>query len=181
MFQKPFVATSLYSQTKLNIQDIPIEKIYAKAPPSTTHQRISNYIFSTIYQYIHSNTVTGEVFSAPFGVYLNENDVQHYVVPDICVICDTHIIEEKGCYGAPDWIIEIVSPNHKGNDYKNKYKIYSSSNVREYWIVDPNHASRRIIVHNLEDGTHTDYTFSDKIYSLIYEDLCIDFSQISIK
>jgi Uma2 family endonuclease len=79
--------------------------------------------------------------------------------------------------GAPDWIIEIVSPSTKQNDYGIKLFKYCNSGVREYWIVDP--AKNRITTYNFENETTVnEYSFSDKVKTGIYEDLEIDFSEI---
>lgn len=77
---------------------------------------------------------------------MNEND-KNYVEPDISVICDTDKLNDKGCNGAPDWIIEIVSPGSRRMDYSVKLFKYRSAGVREYWIVDPE--KHRITVHDL--------------------------------
>lgn len=76
-----------------------------------------------------------EVFPAPYAVFLNEND-NNYVEPDISVICDKNIITEKGCNGAPDCIIEIVSPGSRQMDYYKKLFKYRTAGVKEYWVVD---------------------------------------------
>ena len=102
-------------------------------------------------------------------------DDKTYVEPDISVICNKDKLDDKGCHGAPDWVIEVVSPSSKNMDYMTKLSKYSSSGVREYWIVD--HEKNRILVYNFEHNTLSDCTFSDSIKSGIYEDLYIDFNQ----
>lgn len=91
-------------------------QIYYMAPPSTRHQRILNYINNTIYNHIKKNNGSCEVFPAPFAVFLNKDDT-NYVEPDISVICDNDKLDDKGCNGAPDWIIEITSPSNSSYDY----------------------------------------------------------------
>ena len=91
-------------------------KIYYMAPPNTNHQRLVNYLSTEINIYIRNKKGSCEVFPAPFAIFLNEND-SNYVEPDISVICDPSKLDDKGCHGAPDWIIEIVSPNSKQMDY----------------------------------------------------------------
>ena len=108
---------------------------------------------------------------------LLNKDNKTYVEPDISVICDKSKLTEQGCVGAPDWIIEIVSPSSKQMDYLTKLLKYRSSGVREYWIVDP--LKNHIIVHNFEADTMEDYTFSDSVKTSIYEDLAINFAEIS--
>ncbi len=111
-------------------------KIYYMAPPGWGHQRISRKLHQAIANYIDSNGGKCEALAAPFAVFLNEDDL-NYVEPDISVICDLTKLDEKGCHGAPDWIIEIVSQSSKPRDYMTKLIKYRTAGVREYWIVDP--------------------------------------------
>lgn len=110
-------------------------KIYYMASPGRMHQKISNRLNQSILNYIDSNGGKCEVYAAPFAVFLEKNDTT-YFEPDISVICDTSKLDEKGCHGAPDWIIEIVSPGNKAMDYFTKLMKYQAAGVREYWIVD---------------------------------------------
>lgn len=80
-------------------------KIYFMAPPNTKHQTLVMELFYQIKDYIKHKNGECEVFPAPFAVFLNEND-KNYVEPDISVICDKNKITDKGCNGAPDWIVE---------------------------------------------------------------------------
>ena len=91
-------------------------KIYYMAPPSRTHQRISGRLYQTIANYIDSKNGQCEVLAAPFAVFLNNDDI-NYLEPDISVICDLSKLDDKGCHGAPDWVIEIVSPSSKPIDF----------------------------------------------------------------
>ena len=91
-------------------------QIYYMAPPGRTHQQISGYLHSAIYNHIKKEHGDCEVYASPFAVFLNK-DSANYVEPDISVICDTSKLDEKGCHGAPDWVIEIVSPSSKSRDY----------------------------------------------------------------
>lgn len=111
-------------------------EIYYMAPPSWTHQKISMFLSNEISAYIKKNSGGCEVLAAPFAVFLN-NDDETYLEPDISVICDRVKLDEDGCHGAPDWIIEIVSPSSKSRDYMKKMFLYNAAGVREYWIVDP--------------------------------------------
>lgn len=155
--------------------------IYYMAPPSRKHQRIITELSTIINNYIKANNGSCEVDLAPFAVFLNEND-KTYVEPDISVICDKNKLTDKGCKGAPDWIIEIVSPSSKRMDYSIKLFKYRSSGVREYWIVDID--KNRVTVWNFEDDSMEDmeeYTLSDKVKVNIYDDFEIDFSTIDIQ
>ena len=91
-------------------------KIFYMAPPSWKHQRILGYLHNQIYNYIQSRNGQCEVLTAPFAVFLNEDDV-NYLEPDILVVCDLSKLDESGCHGAPDWINEIVSASSKPRDY----------------------------------------------------------------
>lgn len=97
-----------------------------------------------------------------------------YVKPDISVICDPDKLNDKGCIGSPDWIIEIVSPASKRMDYYTKLFKYRTAGVREYWIVDQ--SKNQVVVYNFEHGDMEQYTLQDSIK----ENLYINFSQINL-
>lgn len=149
---------------------------YNMAPPTRQHQRIAGEIFAVIREYINNNNGPCEVDIAPFAVFLNEDDI-NYVEPDISVICNTNKLTDKGCLGAPDWIIEIVSPGSRRMDYFIKLFKYRTSGVREYWIVDSD--KNRITVYDFESEDTRDYTFSDSVKAGIYDNLFINFSDIA--
>ncbi|MCI8895845.1 MAG: Uma2 family endonuclease [Lachnospiraceae bacterium] len=151
-------------------------QIYDMAPPSRMHQRLTGELFAMIREYLHQNNGSCEVDLSPFAVFLNEDDF-NYVEPDISVICDPHKLTDKGCLGAPDWIIEVVSPGSRRMDYFTKLFKYRTSGVREYWIVDPD--KNRILVYNFDSEDTGDYTFADSVKAGIYEDLYIDFCRIA--
>ena len=152
-------------------------QIYYMAPPSRRHQDISGELYTDIKTYIRSHNGKCKVYSAPFAVFLNEDD-KTYVEPDISVICDSDKLTDQGCKGAPDWIIEIVSPGSRRMDYSIKLFKYRSAGVREYWIVDP--AKDRITVWDLRNDNNDEFSFSDKVKAGIYDDLYIDFSTIQL-
>ena len=145
-------------------------KIYYMAPPNTKHQRLLNYISTEINMYIRENNGECEVFPAPFAVFLNENDT-NYVEPDISVICDKNKISDKGCHGAPDWIIEIVSPSSKQMDYYKKLFKYRTAGVREYWVVDPE--KELVTIYSFEKDSMEEYSFDKDIPVGIYEGFSI--------
>ena len=150
-------------------------KIYYMAPPSRKHQDIAGELFGTIREYIKSNRGSCKPYIAPFAVFLNDDD-KNYVEPDISVICDTNKLTDSGCNGAPDWIIEIVSPGSRRMDYSIKLFKYRTAGVKEYWIVDPE--KNRVLVYDLQCEDLTEYTFSDKVACCIYPGFSIDFSTI---
>ena len=148
-------------------------QIYYLATPSRTHQRILFSLSRKIADYIDSKGGNCEVDIAPFAVFLNNDDV-NYVEPDISVICDPSKLDEKGCYGAPDWIIEIVSPGNKPMDYLTKLFKYRTAGVREYWIVDS--AKKRVTVYFFEKELMEEYSFEEDVPVGIYEGFSIRIS-----
>ncbi len=151
--------------------------IYFMAPPRVKHQRMSMELSVLIRNHIKSKKGSCSVFAAPFAVYLN-NDLYNYLEPDISVICDKNKLDDKGCNGAPDWVIEITSPASRKMDYMIKLFKYENSGVREYWIVDLE--KERVTVYYFENNTMEEYSFKDKVKVNIYDDLEIDFSEINL-
>lgn len=151
-------------------------KLYDMAPPSLTHQTLSIELASTFRNYIKSKGGTCRVLTAPFAVNLDADD-KDWVEPDISVICDPNKLTDRGCSGAPDLIIEIVSPSSRKMDYSLKNTIYSQADVREYWIVDP--VKERVTVYRYEeDAAPTIYTFTQPITIGIYKDLTITIADL---
>lgn len=145
-------------------------QIFYMAPPTTNHQRLVSDMHYEIKDYIRQNNGECEVFLAPFAVFLSEND-RNYVEPDISVICDRDKISDKGCHGAPDWVIEIVSPSTKQMDYYKKLFKYRTAGVREYWVVDPDR--KLVTVYNFERDTMEEYPFGEEVPAGIYEGFSI--------
>ena len=150
-------------------------QIYYMAPLVRRHQNLLFSISRVIADYIDQKGGSCEVDIAPFAVFLNEND-KNYVEPDISVICDTSKLNDRGCNGAPDWIIEIVSPASRKMDYFTKLFKYRTAGVREYWIVDP--LKNLILIYNFDTSDSEQYIFADTVKAGIYEDLYLDFSRI---
>ena len=145
-------------------------KIYYMAPPSRTHQRISGKLYQTIANYIDSTGGECEIYAAPFAVFLNDDDI-NYLEPDISVICDQSKLDDKGCHGAPDWVIEVVSPSSKPRDYMAKLFKYRNAGVMEYWIVDPD--KQMTMVYGFEKDIVEQYNFGEDVPSGIYEGFVI--------
>lgn len=152
-------------------------QLYYMAPPNRRHQEIAGEIYTSIYNYIKSKNGPCKPYIAPFAVFLNP-DSKNYVEPDISVICDKNKLTDLGCTGAPDWVIEIVSPGSRRMDYYTKLFKYRTAGVREYWIVDPD--KNRILVYNFESEDTGDYSFNDSVKAGIYPDFSIDFSELDI-
>ncbi|MEI3228153.1 MAG: Uma2 family endonuclease [Lachnospiraceae bacterium] len=150
--------------------------IYDMAQPNRLHQELVSELHYKITDYIKKNKGVCKVYPAPFAVFLNADD-RNYVEPDISVICDNNKLDDKGCNGAPDWIIEIASPSTKRIDYSIKLFKYRSAGVREYWIVNPR--TRIVNVYDFEKEALTDqYCFDDDIQVCIYDDLTINIAEL---
>lgn len=156
-------------------------QIYYQAVPSRIHQTISGELYTVINNYIKSKKGTCRVFAAPFAVDLSTSNEKSIVEPDISVVCDRNKLTDKGCSGAPDWIIEIVSPGNPSHDFIYKLNLYAKAGVREYWIVDPQ--SETVLVYYLEqkDFRIKAYTFHDTITVNIYEDFSINFPELDLQ
>ena len=140
--------------------------IYYMAPPNRRHQDIIFSLSRRIADYIESKNGDCKVYLAPFSVFLNEDD-KNYVEPDISIICDSDKLNDKGCVGAPDWIIEIVSPSSRKMDYYKKLFKYRMAGVREYWVVDPER--ELVTICNFERDSMEEFAFDKDIPVGIYE------------
>jgi len=121
--------------------------------PSRFHQQVSGDLFRQIANYFVSSS--RRVYAAPFDVRLLEGDeadeaIRTVVQPDISVICDPSKLDDKGCKGSPDLIVEILSPATARKDTKEKFLRYERAGVREYWIADP--VGKMITVYKRADG-----------------------------
>lgn len=151
-------------------------KIYYMASPTLTHQRLLVGLSAQIYNFIREHGGDCQVLPAPFAVFIL-NDKRNYFEPDISVICDPGKLDEAGCHGAPDWVIEIVSPSSKTMDYYRKAGMYSEAGVREYWIVDP--AREAVVICRLEKGEEPMiYPFTEKLASGVLEGLELDIQAV---
>ncbi len=151
--------------------------VYNMASPSQIHQALSMQLSNIIFNYIKNKKGQCSVFTAPFDVKLSDTPLT-IVQPDIMVVCDKNKLDEKRCNGAPDFIIEITSPGNSSDDYIRKLYYYKKYGVREYWIVD---SKRKIITVNFFENNivSVQYPFDSIIKVNIYDDLFIDFSEIS--
>lgn len=151
-------------------------EMFMMATPLTIHQRILVALVFEIEIYIRKKKGNCELLPAPFGVYIKK-DNRNYVEPDISVICHGDRLDEKGCQGAPDWVIEIVSPSSKKMDYVRKPILYREAGVREYWIVDPKRETVTVYEQEQWAGPVC-HPFTKEIKVGIYEDLSLQFSEI---
>jgi len=122
--------------------------------PLDRHQRVIGNVYNDIKNFIRRKKC--QVRFAPYDVRLTRNiddkKVVTVVQPDICIICNTDLIDEKGCNGAPDMIAEILSPGNAKHDVKTKFELYQEAGVKEYWLVDT--TEKLVDVFILENGTY---------------------------
>ena len=153
------------------------------AAPAIDHQRLIVELVASIHTFLSDREC--EVFVAPFDVRLPHADevdeaIMDVVQPDIAVVCDPEKLDKRGCRGAPDWIIEIVSPSTAAKDHIEKLALYERSGVKEYWIVYPVYGI--INVHLLgEDGRYEktkSYAEKDKIESATLPGLILELKTI---
>ncbi len=151
-------------------------KLYAMAPPNRIHQKLIMELTSTIHNHIKNKSGSCEVYPAPFAVNLTAND-KAWVEPDISVICDKDKLSDRGCEGAPDWIIEILSPSSTRTDCAIKLFKYRTAGVREYWIVNPIKKIVQTYIFEGEEDANI-YSFDDEIPVYIFDGLTIKISDL---
>lgn len=159
-------------------------KILLMSPaPNVKHQRLSIQLSSRLFLYFENKAC--QTFSAPFDVRLYDRnkslvankEVTTVVQPDICVICDTSKLDEQGCNGAPDWIIEILSKGNSKKEVRTKHALYAESGVKEYWLVFPYEEVISQFVLNDETGHYqltNSYAGDDLAIPYLFPDLAID-------
>ena len=158
---------------------------YAMSPaPGTRHQLLSQRLERQIDNYLANKPCC--MFHAPFDVRLSEqqgvadNYIDTVVQPDILVVCDKTKLDERGLNGAPDLIIEILSPSTADHDIKTKFALYQRHGVKEYWIIHPN--DQTVLVFRLgEDGVYgraAMYTAADSVAVPLLGDLVIDLKDV---
>ncbi len=161
-------------------------KIFKMAPaPNTHHQEISGNLFFRIRYSLGDQRC--KVFTAPFDVriplppgQIKDDQIDTVVQPDISVICDLEKLDDRGCLGPPEWVIEIASPGTSKKDAKEKFELYQFSGVQEYWLVYP--VEQQVLVYyRNEDGKYVGlppFVKEDRIYSVLFPDLGIDLEAV---
>jgi Uma2 family endonuclease len=153
--------------------------------PSRVHQRILGDLHIQFHQFLHQKKC--EVYIAPFDVRFpkkmgehSDDKIYSVVQPDICIVCDPAKLDDKGCIGAPDLIVEIISLSTTKKDIVDKFKLYEENGVLEYWIVQPN--DQTLTVFYLENGKYEHkglYTKGSKVPVLIFDgDLIVDLDEV---
>ena len=174
--EKNYTIDDIYALPEGERAELIDGQIYMMAPPSRRHQDILSFLHLAIGNFIAGNDGKCKVYPAPFAVFLFEDEAK-YLEPDISVICDTDKLNDQGCSGAPDWVIEIVSPGSRSMDYYTKLSLYRSAGVREYWIVDA--MKETVLVYDMEHAAAPAiYSFADVVKANIYDKLEIDFSKM---
>ncbi|MES2703353.1 MAG: Uma2 family endonuclease [Bacteroidota bacterium] len=123
--------------------------------PDRMHQELSGYMHIAIYNFLAGKQC--KVYSAPFDVRIprkskDDKDIITVLQPDLCVVCDKSILDNRGCLGAPDIVVEILSPGNNTTELKNKYDIYQEAGVKEYWVVSPQ--DKTFLMYTLKDGQY---------------------------
>ena len=133
-------------------------KVFATSPaPFQYHQVLAGKIHLALGNFLHKSTC--KVFFAPFDVRLprksnNDEDIITVLQPDLCVICDkTKLADIRGCLGAPDIVVEILSPSNSTKELKYKYEVYEEAGVKEYWAILPQ--EQTMMVYTLVSGAFT--------------------------
>lgn len=151
--------------------------------PSRIHQKFLGELFKQIAVYLTGKTY--EVYIAPFDVRLPKGDesdeqIDTVVQPDLVIVCDREKLDERGCKGAPDLAVEVLSPGTAGKDMKIKLALYERVGVKEYWLVDP--SNKTVQVYQLEAagryGRPGIYTDTDQVKVGLFPDLEIDLSSV---
>lgn len=152
--------------------------------PSSTHQSISGKLHGNLF--IHFRHQPCRLFAAPFDVRLVRNkqnaddkEILTVVQPDLCVVCDLTKIDARGCVGAPDFVIEILSPSNSRTELQDKFELYQENGVLEYWLVRPHEKSvQQFVLVNEKYQYVKTYVDDDLISPSIFPDLTIDLKEI---
>ena len=156
-----------------------IDGIFYYIPaPSLVHQELVRFLCEQFHIWIRNNHGDCRVYPAPTAVQPDLDDDRTMVEPDVVVICDKNKMHRGYCLGAPDLLVEIVSPSSKQLDYRVKLDKYTHAGVREYWIVDP--LQERITVYDLaHDKPPALYTFHDRVPVAIWDNrMTVDFAEL---
>ncbi len=159
-------------------------KLFRMSPaPRRSHQEIGGDVFGVIHSFLKGKSC--KVYHAPFDVRFpnqpNDSDAQTFTVvqPDICVICDHSKLDDAGCKGAPDLIVEILSPSTASKDLNEKYQLYEEHGVKEYWVVYPGEAVLEI--HELQEGKYVStgkFVKEDVVTSVVLVGLELDLQEV---
>ena len=162
-------------------------RVMPMAAPLSNHQKTSGNLFRLFSNYLHRKSCS--VYHAPFDVRLpkplshrkTDNDIETVIQPDISIICDLSKIDRRGCVGAPDLIVEILSKGTEKKDVKDKFEVYEEAGVKEYWIAsveDCTVSVFRLDKHGVYKADHRPYVKGDFIRVGIFDDFNVDVEEI---
>ena len=154
-------------------------KILEMSAPSPIHQEISGNLQGALFVFLKNSKC--KLYTAPFDVRFpqkGESQVYTVVQPDLCVVCDFEKIDSKGCVGAPDLVVEILSPGNSKKEMKSKFALYQEEGVREYWVVDPERELGFVYVADNKKFKPTIPIADDYVYSTIFPDFKIHTSDL---
>ena len=154
-------------------------KILEMSAPSPIHQEISGNLQGALFVFLKNSKC--KLYTAPFDVRFpqkGESQVYTVVQPDLCVVCDFEKIDSKGCVGAPDLVVEILSPGNSKKEMKSKFALYQEEGVREYWVVDPERELVFVYVADNKKFKPTIPIADDYVYSTIFPDFKIHTSDV---
>jgi Uma2 family endonuclease len=160
-------------------------KIYPMAAPSEFHQRIIGRLYFQLYSFF--DIIGCMVYPAPFDVRIpdqsqkKENkDIYTVVQPDICVVCDLSKLDKRGCFGAPDLVVEILSKGNTKKDMSTKFSLYQDSGVKEYWIVQP--SEKNVLLYHLNENkefiTRKPFVEDQIMRSIEFPELTVDLTKV---
>lgn len=180
-FWRPFTLDDYYRLPDNIRAELIDGRLYCMTAPYLEHQDIQMRLAAELFNYIDNNKMNCRVWTAPVDVHLDKDDYT-MVQPDILAICkkgenDDRLKDRRRIEGAPDFVVEILSPSSIGLDTGLKLNKYKGAGVSEYWIVDPGKQS--VTVYDFAGGTETEYSFSDRIpVAMTGGDLVVDFAKI---
>ena len=156
-------------------------KLFKMSAPSPAHQVVQSNLNIELGLYFRNQKC--QIYPAPFDVRLpakgETGDAIHTVVqPDLCVVCDRTKIDSRGCIGAPDLVIEIISPGNSKKELKQKFKLYEEAGVREYWVI---HSTEEYVIVNVLENNHyktLSPIVDDEVHSVIFPTLKVHTKEI---
>ncbi|SEJ11503.1 Putative restriction endonuclease [Cyclobacterium xiamenense] len=154
----------------------------AAAAPRRIHQGLTVALVTRIHGFLKGGSC--RVYTAPFDVRLpvssrKHADIDTVVQPDLCVVCDPDKLDELGCVGAPDLIVEILSPGNNKKELQLKYEVYEATGVKEYWVIHPD--ERTLLIYTLEAGKYRPsrlFTLGDEVESQVLSGFVLDLEEV---
>ncbi len=159
--------------------------VWQMAAPNRRHQQIVGNFYVLARAYLRTNPCL--VYQAPFDVRLpvkhrvTNADILTVVQPDLCVICDPAKLDDAGCLGAPDWVVEVLSKGNTKKEMREKFRVYQESGVREYWIVQPEYNNILVYVLDAQGQFMARPVLTDDdtdVSPSVFPDLSIDLTEV---